>query len=520
MDNYKIPVIEPSDYDVRNKIYTSRGNVVITASAGTGKTHTIIQKIVARLDDKKHFKKIAAITFTSDVAIELNDRVNDTKHTQINMVTCTTMHSWVVKEIIEPFSSNFYPIPATASIIPYFGKNFENIKTFEQGINQFRMNGYLLQYPQAKNFFTNKDKSFRYGHDGYDFIFDFALDIIKKSTVAQKYLINAYDTIFIDEYQDINLSQHTFFEYLSNELNICLFIVGDIKQEIFQFRGANPKYLQSFIDKPTFQHFELTHNFRSSQEIVEYSNIFTHPNMDNTINISWQDVNIISTRNNITLQGLISYLRINRPKESILVLFTQRKQNNVDCFDVIKHSDSIFTDFYIGKQLAYSESDNSDLLSELIKIIFSTHTLYDLDNTIKKSVIHKHFDQLTTLINEFVHSQYINFSILEKFINLLNTLLDRPISDIDYSYFKDAILDKEQLNSILDSNNKLRFLTVHGSKGLEADNVIIFGEDYIKDGNIKSPELHYVAITRAKKNLYILDATNAYTNMLEENGIL
>jgi len=63
-------------------------------------------------------------------------------------------------------------------------------------------------------------------------------DEIKPSETALS-LRRKYRYIFIDEYQDINPVQEAIIKALSSSDNV--FVVGDIKQSIYAFRGAEPK---------------------------------------------------------------------------------------------------------------------------------------------------------------------------------------------------------------------------------------------------------------------------------------
>ena len=53
-----------------------------------------------------------------------------------------------------------------------------------------------------------------------------------------------YDAIFIDEYQDVDSMQDATFRAISTENN--RFMVGDIKQSIYRFRGAQPKVFADY----------------------------------------------------------------------------------------------------------------------------------------------------------------------------------------------------------------------------------------------------------------------------------
>ncbi|MBQ3489892.1 MAG: helicase-exonuclease AddAB subunit AddA [Clostridia bacterium] len=92
-------------------------------------------------------------------------------------------------------------------------------------------------------------------------------------------LREAYDEIYIDEYQDTNELQDLIFRLISKENN--RFNVGDIKQSIYAFRGAKPEIFSKLLasrpkygkgcDEKAVKIF-LSENFRSSVEILEFCN--------------------------------------------------------------------------------------------------------------------------------------------------------------------------------------------------------------------------------------------------------
>ena len=92
-------------------------------------------------------------------------------------------------------------------------------------------------------------------------------------------LRDAYDEIYIDEYQDTNELQDTIFRLISREDN--RFNVGDIKQSIYAFRGAKPDIFSALLDsRPKYREgmeekaakIFLSENFRSATEILEFCN--------------------------------------------------------------------------------------------------------------------------------------------------------------------------------------------------------------------------------------------------------
>ncbi len=89
----------------------------------------------------------------------------------------------------------------------------------------------------------------------------------------------AYDEIYIDEYQDTNEIQDKIFSLISHENN--RFNVGDMKQSIYSFRGAEPAIFRKLLEsRPKYTKEEkacavkiyLSENFRSTNEILSFCN--------------------------------------------------------------------------------------------------------------------------------------------------------------------------------------------------------------------------------------------------------
>ncbi len=101
----------------------------------------------------------------------------------------------------------------------------------------------------------------------------FALKVLASPGVAQEYR-DRFTHIFIDEYQDSNAVQEAIVSAICNEHNT--FMVGDVKQSIYQFRSADPsiflgKYRSYTSDGPD-KKLVLSDNFRSSPAMVDALN--------------------------------------------------------------------------------------------------------------------------------------------------------------------------------------------------------------------------------------------------------
>ncbi len=98
----------------------------------------------------------------------------------------------------------------------------------------------------------------------------FALKLLSDETAAKEIRRSAA-VIIVDEFQDSNDIQYEIFRRLSDN-GKNLFFVGDIKQSIYRFRGANPGVFARILEDRSFTPIYLNKNFRSSDVIVDSVN--------------------------------------------------------------------------------------------------------------------------------------------------------------------------------------------------------------------------------------------------------
>ena len=191
---------------IQKEIVEQPGNLIVRASAGTGKTHTMVSKIMYDIEYQHTHKVVAAITFTIKAANEIKERLTiDTSSHFIG-----TNNSFVIEEIIKPFMKDV------------FGKAYKQdmntdysvkVNTFDEGVAKIRDEQVLCSYVNSME----------------NFIFQLALDILKKSKACQLYLQAKYFKLYVDEYQDCDKDMHALFMYICESLNIDTFVVGDEK---------------------------------------------------------------------------------------------------------------------------------------------------------------------------------------------------------------------------------------------------------------------------------------------------
>lgn len=474
----------------QKEIVETPGNLVVTASAGTGKTYTMVNKIAKEIDDNRTHKVIAAITFTKKAAREIRDRLS----VDISQHFIGTNNSFVIEEVIKPFMKDVYGADFDLDMGTDYSVKVDN---FRDAIEKIRSDGILCSY-------KDKDKNF---------IFDLAQKIVEKSSACRLYLQAKYFKLYIDEYQDCDKEMDKFFMYLCDELNIETFIVGDEKQSIYMWRGAYPEAFKHILSKPNFKAMFMGDNFRSCQQIQNYSNLLfektrnLYKPMENTDNI----VLLSATETSWAAEVLAN---VDPNKKSALLRFANRRAEEGASELTTKGLDYVYIPptpianittgtawLYtaIAKYLILEKYSVHDLLSEMpvdengsSKMV---STVEDLLIKIEKNIDNRQcFDGY---IKEL--AKYLGYDTQSDHI-------DKLFETISDSHFHVAF-ESDKYDHVA--------ITFHSAKGLEFEQVIVFAEDYPLS-DVDSIYNHYVAVTRAKSKLIIvkLDNYNATTFLI------
>jgi len=127
----------------------------------------------------------------------------------------------------------------------------------------------------------------------YQDLEQFALKLVAKRengtfvpTETANQIAQEFDAVFVDEYQDTNGIQDLLFRFVSRGNN--LFIVGDPKQSIYRFRGAEPSIFSSYKNELPFlgeggegmKKILLSDNFRCDEPIISFVNTLFSVMMD------------------------------------------------------------------------------------------------------------------------------------------------------------------------------------------------------------------------------------------------
>ena len=267
------------------------GHNLIIASAGTGKTSTIVGRIVHLLQNGTAPEKILLLTFTNKAAGEMIARLGGFfPKSTLDRIESGTFHAvcyrWLKK--IMPTLSLKQP----GELKTLFRSTYEkrHFKRLNHDIEPFSATYLYEMYQLYQNASLETfDQWFLAQYPDHEILMDIYLDICEAFEATKveygfvsfndlllhikKYLSEhslAFDEILVDEYQDTNTLQSALIDALRAE---SLFCVGDYDQSIYAFNGANIQNIATFATRyPGANVFTLSKNYRSVAPILSLAN--------------------------------------------------------------------------------------------------------------------------------------------------------------------------------------------------------------------------------------------------------
>ena len=271
------------------------GNVCVIATAGSGKTSVLIERIKNMvLNHGIRAENILAISFSKKACDNLEVRLNQYSEFGLHNVVTKTFHALALN-VVEAFHDqriNVWTNTWEKRKILFeiceklkLCRNIDDLPEAElfmfladQKNNMIKPSGKLVftdNIPYNKKNMKDiykkyEDKKKELGYYEFDDLVNEACDIFKKCPDILKIFTDKYKYISVDEYQDISYNQNCFLKCLSTG---NMFAVGDSLQAIYSFRGGDCKYLLNFNKEwNNAQVINLPINYRCSKDIVETSN--------------------------------------------------------------------------------------------------------------------------------------------------------------------------------------------------------------------------------------------------------
>jgi len=287
----------PTNYQIEifKFIHFEKGNAVVEAVAGSGKTTTIVEAIKTLPGRSK--RRIIFVAFNAHIADELTKRLPGT-------VQSTTMHaiglSWIrrarggPKPEIDLYAKSVRK--ALRDLIIEANPDFENqlnsnkyltkafsaycrtlsdlvklcklnlaltLETINQlsdkhGFNEFKEKEFLLIERYLANIIKHPDLNNVTFEDMVFYPAVGAVDVTK------------FDLVFIDECQDLNKAQQACVYKMLGETGRFI-AVGDPYQAIYGFAGADNLSFEEFKNRPNTRYLPLSECFRCAKDIVRFA---------------------------------------------------------------------------------------------------------------------------------------------------------------------------------------------------------------------------------------------------------
>ncbi|MEZ4156633.1 MAG: UvrD-helicase domain-containing protein [Candidatus Paceibacterota bacterium] len=358
--------------------------------------------------------------------------------------------------------------------------------------------------------------------------------------VLQKYQ-DMFDYILVDEYQDINNAQYQLIRLLGHK-HKNVNVVGDDQQAIYGFRGANFRNFLNFQrDWPSAKVVKLEQSYRSTKKIIESANALIKNNKTQAKKELWTDneegqpITLVQSSSAeeeaLWLASEIQSLRRKDPSQSIAILYRTNAQSR--SIEQALLSFHISYKIYGGLRF-YDRKEIKDIVAALTVAHNEkdTASIERLEKSLGKRrtaayVLAMKEVQTTSaveLINIFLTSTEYPEYLAQKMQNAherienIAELVNFASSFESLGEFLDQVLllqanDDQTKHPQGQKMSELKLMTVHIAKGLEFDTVFIVG---VNDGNMphqkayqemdgveEERRLMYVAMTRARKKLYI-----------------
>lgn len=585
----------------------TEGAVLVLAGAGSGKTKVLTTRVAYLINEKEvNPRNILAITFTNKAATEMKERISKMVENS-NKIQISTYHSLgllFIRENCEKlnYQSNFTILDsedALTLIKKIMKEKGIDDKAFNPRAIRNAISSAKNELIDAKSYekyaltefekkvyevYLNYEKRLKLGNSlDFDDLLMLPIILFKNNPdILSKYQ-DRFEYILIDEYQDTNYAQYMLSKLLSAKYK-NIFVVGDIDQSIYAFRGANYKNILNFEkDYPNNKTILLEENYRSTKCILNVANDIIKNNKQRkeknlwTQNNDGEKITYHKAENekdeaNYVKNEIQKLIDNGVEKSNIAVLYRTNAQSRIIEEELLHHNIPYKV---VGSFYFYNRKEIKDLISYL-KLIYNPHddiSLLRIINTPKRGIGLKTIENLTLkaisenksiyeaidsgkelqfkniiekikqkqeelsltelidyILNETGLKQELeNEKTIEAEIRLENLnefkTVARNFEDkygiISLDEFLDSISLVSDIEEHKDNKDVITLMTIHSAKGLEFDYVFLMGMEETlfphRNSLLDSEQIEeerrlcYVAVTRAKKKLYL---TNARKRMI------
>jgi DNA helicase-2/ATP-dependent DNA helicase PcrA len=267
------------------------GKNLVIASAGTGKTSTIVGRISYLLQNGINPEKILLLTFTNKAAAEMIARLKRYFDAKIvDKIEAGTFHAvsyrWLKKtnpkitlkqpgELKTLFRTIYDKrdfVRASLPVAPFSATYLYELYNLYQNATDLKFEDWLIKRHSEHNSLIElyldiieefEEAKKEYGFASFNDLLILTIEEIKKNPLNLQ-------EVLVDEYQDTNNLQERFINALNSK---SLFCVGDYDQSIYAFNGANIENISTFAKRyKDAKVYSLVVNYRSSEPILKLAN--------------------------------------------------------------------------------------------------------------------------------------------------------------------------------------------------------------------------------------------------------
>ena len=237
--------------------YTGNESIILSATAGSGKTHSTVGRLNKMIEDGVDPSRIIFFSFTNDAVNELRSRIkHDVKITTIHSFTSSLLGKMgLFKPIVTFYEfTNWYkdkykphvkdPMKIKQQYAANVDRFYEEGAMISSNFSAYKLqNADGLKVPKPQFYdeymaFTKETKS----RDFSDMLID--TEKFSRNPKYKQFFENAYDYIFVDEYQDTSTLQMKILLTIKAKQ---YHLIGDKNQSIYGFSGANCEAIENLL---------------------------------------------------------------------------------------------------------------------------------------------------------------------------------------------------------------------------------------------------------------------------------
>lgn len=300
--------------------------------------------------------------------------------------------------------------------------------------------------------------------------------------------------LVIDEAQDMDPAAHDLIRVLiEHNDDMRVIAVGDDDQNIYEFRGSSSKYLAEMTEDKGAVMYELVENYRSKKNLVEFTNQFAKKisnRLKKTPIQAKQDDNgkirLVCYKNGSLITPLVNDL-INEDHSGTTCVLTYDNKDALQISGLLSMN---------GIQARLIQDDENLSLYNILEI---RSFLNQFRTGIQPALIGS---DLWANAKRSMAVEFAGSSDLELCFKMIS---DFESANQKYRYLSDLeiFIRESKPEDFCEEKMETVFVsTMHKAKGHEFDNVFIMLDKFDPYTDEKRRIL-YVAMTRAKKNLFI-----------------